>query len=396
MNLRFSILDAFYYRREAVGVVIQVMMGILIFVIALSFVATVRSNNDDLLFGTVGGHWLIQPQTKQDVLSANSATLDSLKQSSDVSTVRARVRTTLSLTNPNQDNMRPESVSVTAVGIDVEHEPDLVNNFGIDAEDLEENTVVLTSHVAEQLGVQKGDQVTFSGSTGMIVLTVSAISEPQLPSFILDSWVVMDRSFLARCIYNDEARVSEILVDGLEGSDARQTLTALVNSLDSSAKLLSWHEASWASLGLSATIWTVLLLSVSTVVFLFICLGLTSLVYAALLSRVGDIAMIKAAGASSTKTTIFYFIQIMIQYTVGYLLGVCVSLIVMTIVNISEISSSNSAFMFALGGHDLRLTFVWWVFLIPFGLGMVVSCIVLWRPVHKVCSYPLLDLLEMR
>ena len=54
MNLRFSILDAFYYRREAVGVVIQVMMGILIFVIALSFVATVRSNNDDLLFGTVG------------------------------------------------------------------------------------------------------------------------------------------------------------------------------------------------------------------------------------------------------------------------------------------------------------------------------------------------------
>jgi ABC-type lipoprotein release transport system permease subunit len=394
--IRIAVRDVIHYRREAVGVVSLITVGIALFIVALSFVGSIGQNADRLLFGTIGANWLIQPATTSDVLTLNPSSSQRFLETSGAEALRSRLEMTATISNPTAGTDRPASASVSLVGTNLSEETELADNFGVPAQRIEPGTIDLHTQVARQLGVTEGDDVLVAVGAASLTYRITHIFTPENPSFLLDSWAVVDRAELAQAVYSDDARVNTLLVEAAETAASRAAIQDAVDELDGKATLSLWSDTSWSALMLAPQIWGILLVAISSFTFAVICIGLTSLVYAAMLARVRDFAVIKTAGARSGFLRRMYLAEVIFQYVVGYIAGAIVATVVVTVVNAVNISSSNSAFSFAVGSTSLELVPTWWAFLAPLVVGFVLTIGVLWFPIRSVSSQPVLELLELR
>ncbi|TFD19193.1 ABC transporter permease [Cryobacterium sp. TMS1-13-1] len=394
--IRIALRDVIHFRREAVGVVSLITVGIALFVVALSFVGSIGQNADRLLFGTIGATWVVQPATTSDVIPYNSSSSQRFLKTSGAESLRARLEMTATISNPKAGTDRPASASVALVGTDLSEETELADNFGVPSQGIESGTIDLHTQVARQLGVTEGDEVLVQVGPESLTYRIAHVFTPEYPSFLLDSWAIVDRSELAQAVYSDDARVNTLLVDAAETDRSRAAIQDAVDEIDGKAKLSLWADTSWSSLMLAPQIWGILLVVISSFTFAVICIGLTSLVYAAMLARVRDFAVIKTAGARSGFLRRMYLAEVIVQYVVGYIAGAIVATLVVTVVNAANISSSNSAFSFAVGSTALALVPTWWAFLAPLVVGFVLTIGVLWFPIRSVSSQPVLELLELR
>ncbi len=388
--------DVAHYRREAVGVVAQVAVGLALFIVALSFVAAIGQNADRLLFGTVGAPWLIQPTTSKDVLTVDASTLSEMSDAVGSDSIRSRLNLSANVENPSASADRPASGSVTLVGADLAAEHALGENFGLPPERLGVDRIVLADKVARQLDVTTGDAVIVSIGAARLDYTVDAVVTASTPNFILEGWVIVDRQALARKLYGDADRTNALLIDAPQTSDLRAELAAAASRLPCSTTIFLWSDTSWSSLMLGPTIWGIVLVAASTFTFLIICIGLSSLVYSAMLSRVADIAVLKTSGAPPGSLRRMYVMEVVAQYLVGYVVGAILAGALMAGVNAVGFTSTDQAFTFAVGSTTLVLVPTWWVFLGPLGIGFVVTVAVLWFPIRSLCAQPVLDLLEIR
>jgi ABC-type lipoprotein release transport system permease subunit len=394
--IRFALRDITHYRRETVGVIGQVAVGIALFVVALSFVGAIGQNADRLLFGTVGAPWLVQPATTSDPLSVDNAEIMHLKSRAGAASVRSRLDLSASLSNPSASSARPASASVTLVGVDLSAEPALGKNFGLQMERLGENRIVLAATVARQLGVVAGDALILAVGRTELPYTVDAVVSPSTPNFLLESWVLADRQALAEELYADPDRTNALLIDAPQTEAARSTIDAARANLESTTTLSLWSDTNWSSLMLGPTIWGLLLVAASTFTFFIICIGLTSLVYSALLARARDFAVLKAAGLRAGSLRRMYLGEVAAQYLIGYIVGAILAAILIVAMNAIGVTSTDTAFTFAVGSTTLAFLATWWAFLAPFAIGLVLTIAVLWFPIRSVCSQPVLDLLEIR
>jgi len=388
--------DVAHYRREAVGVVAQVAVGLALFIVALSFVAAIGQNADRLLFGTVGAPWLVQPTTSKDILTVTASQMSEMADAVGSGSLRSRLNLSANVENPSASADRPASGSVTLVGADLDAEHALGENFGLPPERLGGDRIVLTDKVAQQLDVTAGDAVVVSIGTARLDYTVDAVVTASTPTFILESWAIVDRQALARKLYGDADRANALLIDAPQTSASRAEIAAATASLPCSTTISLWSDTSWSSLMLGPTIWGIVLVAASTFTFLVICIGLSSLVYSAMLARVADIAVLKATGAPPGALRRMYVMEVVAQYLLGYVGGAILAGVLMAGVNAVGFTSTDQAFTFAVGSTTLVLVPTWWVFLGPLGIGFVLTVAVLWFPIRSLCALPVLDLLEIR
>jgi len=388
--------DVISYRREAVGVIAQVALGIALFIIALSFVGAIGQNADRLLFGTVGAPWLLQPATSGDILTIDAAEMSDVARSVGAASVHSRLNLSVNLANPSTSTDRPASASATLVGVDLAAEHALAENFGLPAERIGADRIVLTERVARQLGVTSGDTVVISIGTSRLEETVDAVVTASTPNFTLESWVLVDRQVLAHELFDDENRANALLIDAPQTDTVRSEIEAAAADLRCATTLSLWSETSWSLLMLGPKIWGIVLVTASTFTFLIICIGLTSLVYSAMLARAADLAVLKAAGASASALRRMYLMEIVAQYVTGYAVGGILAAILIAGVNAVGFTSSDQAFTFAVGSTTLVFAPTWWAFLAPFGIGFVSTVAVLWFPIRSLCAQHVLDLLEIR
>lgn len=392
MILTYAGRDLLHHRRDSATVIGIIAAGLAMFILAMSFVATVSTNADRLLFGTIGSQWLVQPATKSDQLRVPAAAATTFKTDAAATDVRYRLELPAGLGTAGADG---QTLTVTAQGVDLPAEPGLGSNFGITADDLAPGRVVLHASVADRLHVTTGDHITLWAATKSVRLTVSRVVTPANPSFVLESWVLVDRNSLASSLYDDSTRVNRILVTAPEGSAAGDRITAAASQLDGTATVKSWRDTSWSSLSLAPVIWGALLTVVMSVTFLVICLGLTSVLYSAMLARLRDFAMFKAIGMRPGQLRRMYMTEVLAWYLGGYALAAAVATLAMLGINAAGISATDGAFTFAVGSTTLNLVPTLSAYLLPLGIGLALSLAILWFPVNKICSQPILDLLEM-
>src|SRR5699024_375840 len=127
MTIRMALRDLLHHRREARGVLTLVALGTALFVVAMSFVATISTNADRLLFGTIGAPWLVEPATREDVLALEEDDAASLAGAVDADSVRLRLEAAASLApaGDQADASRPGTAAITLVGVDLDREPAL-------------------------------------------------------------------------------------------------------------------------------------------------------------------------------------------------------------------------------------------------------------------------------
>jgi ABC-type lipoprotein release transport system permease subunit len=392
--LPIALRGALHYRREGWGVIVQIAIGIALFVVALSFVGTISANAKRLLFGTIGATWLIAPETRDDALVLDDTALKQFADVTGARDVRLRVEVAANASNPTVGADRPESASVSLVGVDLDTEPELAENFGVNADALNKRNIVLHEQVAEQLGVGIGDDVTVALGVTEETFQVGAVVLPRNPNFLLSSWVLVDRTALAEGLYGDPDRITTLLVDA--SVDAAADIQAGLVGLGTPVTVSEWSDTTWSALMLGPQIWGVLLVAVFTFTFIVICIGLTSLVYSAMLARVRDFAVLKTVGASAGSLRRMYLAEVVVQYVIGFVIGVLCALAATAVVNAIGISSTSDTFAFAVGSTTLELLPTWWAILMPFGIGIVLILTVLWFPIRAVCAHPVLDLLELR
>ncbi|PPF81740.1 hypothetical protein C5E07_16025 [Pseudoclavibacter sp. RFBJ3] len=395
--IRLALHDVVHYRREAAGVVSQVAIGIALFVIALSFVGSIGQNADRLVFGSVGATWLVEPSADSGgALSFDAATAERFSSAIDAESVRPRLQLTANVSNPNGSSARPERASVSLIGADLSAEPQLAENLGLPPERIGTQHIELHEKTASRLGVTAGDEVSISVAGAEITYTVDDVVTPDTPSFVMESWAIVDRDSLAERVHGDPDSVNAILVDAADDESARVEITTAAAALGTPTTVSSWSETSWSALMLGPKIWGILLVSVFTFTYVVICIGLTSLIYSAMLSRVGDLAVLKAVGARGGTLRRMYLAEVVAQFIVGYAIGALIATATVAVVNLLEVSSTDSAFAFAVGSTKLHLDPSWWAFAAPFAIGLTLTVAVLWFPVHGVSKQPALTLLELR
>lgn len=394
--IRIAMLDVAHHRREASGLVSLVAVGITLFIVALTFVGAIQQNADRLLFGTVGAPWLAQPATKSDTITVGPSMSQQFLKTSGAQSLRSRINVTAAISNPAAGTDRPASASVSLVGLDLTQETELAKNFGLQPEQIDRGSIDIHEQVAHQLGVSVGNDVVLRVGASSATYRVAHVFSPSNPNFLLESWVIVDREGLAETLYSDADRANMLLIDAPESDTSRASIEKSLELFGVSATLSSWADTPWSSLMLGAQIWGILLVAVSAFAFVVICIGLTSLVYAALLSRVRDFAVIKTAGAPPRFLHRMYVAEITLQYLAGYVVGVLASTLIVTAVNMAGVSSTNSAFTFAVGSTTLELVPTWWAFVAPLFVGFVLTVGALWLPIRSVTSQPVLTMIELR
>jgi len=158
----------------------------------LSFVGSIGQNADRLLFGTVGAPWLVQLATTGDTCSLDADVQQRLRQGSGAESVRSRLDISANLANSSAPTDRPESVSVSLVGVDLSAESSLAANFGLPSKRLSADSIVLADKVARQLGVTEGQSIELVVGTRQLSYQIDKIVSPVTPDFLLDSWVIVD------------------------------------------------------------------------------------------------------------------------------------------------------------------------------------------------------------
>ncbi|WP_125777460.1 ABC transporter permease [Antribacter gilvus] len=400
MIARIALRDLTHHWREAVGVVTMVALGLSLFVVAMSFVATIAQNADRLLFGTIGAPWLLEPATRDDALRLGEADAAGLGERVGAASVRMRleVPATLVPAGGTHDPARPGSATATIVGVDLADEAVLARSFDVTQTDLGPGNVVVHREVAAQLGLAEGDEVELRAGSFAGVLTVSRVVVPENPSFVLATWVLVDRASLAEDVFGDAERVNQVLVDAPETDAvgaALEDAAADLSTDGATATVSPWTATPWSALELGPRIWGILLVSAFTFMFLVVCLGLTSLVYAALLARLRDVAILRVTGMSPARVRRTFLFEVVLQYGVGFTLAAGIATVAILVVNAVGVTSTADAFTFAVGATTLRLMPAWWAYLVPFGIGLVLSVAVLWAPIRSISNRPVLELLEL-
>lgn len=395
MITRLALRDLAHHRRESVGVVAMIALGMTLFVVGMSFIATISENVDRLLFGTIGATWLVEPATSVDQLSVDDVAAQEFRETAGADSVRVRleVPATLVPAAPRDDPSLPESATATVVGVDLEAEPALAENFGV-RDDLG-GGMVLHGDVAEQLGVGVGDRLVLRVDGGAAEFEVTGVATPQNPSFVLSTWALVDRGALGQALFADPDRANQLLVEAPETDLARDGVTAAAADLPGDAAVAIWTDTSWSALELGPRIWAIMLLSVLSFTFFVVCVGLTSLVYAALVARLRDVALLRSTGLEPGQVSRMLMLEVVIQFLVGFALAVLAGIATVAAVGAVAPGSTAEAFTFAVGATTLELTLTWWVLVAPFVIGLVLTMAVLAAPIRSISRQPVLDLLEM-
>jgi len=150
-----------------------------------------------------------------------------------------------------------------------------------------------------------------------------------------------------------------VLVEAPQTNAARSAIESTLANLGVNRTVSLWSDTSWLSLMLGSQIWGIVLIAVSTFTFMIICIGLTSLVYSAMLSRVRDFAVLKTVGASAGSLRWMHLGDLLVQYAIGYLAGVILAMAVVGAVNLLSITSTNAAFTFVVGSTMLSFVPTW-------------------------------------
>lgn len=380
-----------------IGIIITI--GLLGVILGLSFIQGIKDNYLTLAVGTIAGNLNITSEA--EYMTCDSAAIGEIEKLTKVTAVAPRIMNSSFI-------VKDDNYSVcTCIGIDTAKEKELVSNFSsVDKPFIlpADNSIAITNTVAEKLNVEVGDLIQLSVTTKeneRVVedFTVSCIYEGKATNSAIESWIIINIDTLQKMMKLNENEVSTLKIftsgDLYNLDIVQNSVQAILETKNNGEGIVEcWYNTEAADYMTAPTIYSSILLVFAGILFILIAIGITSVLFSAMLGRVREFGVLQAMGMSRRKIAAIYFIEIMMIVGASAVVAILVSVCAVAAVNKQEISTFSEALVFTFGGRVLRLSFTAANCIFPIIIVSVLSSLTSIISVIKVTKIKLIDALN--
>ena len=383
-------------RNRRTNLIIGIIMtiGLIFVVIALGFIGGIKTNYEKLILGTMSGDISI---TTEDDTFQMTKDIEHLSQLDGVVSVAPRLYTSGYLFLGSDGDSYE---TITCIGIDEEQDEQLVANFSRNDNEftLSEGMIAITKQKAEILGLEVGDHAqivlfTSAGQSEKVDVTVSCIYEGKSSNSAIEAWTIMKISDMRKIMDLEKNEVTTVKIFASEKIDLAkllQTISSKLGETQDDYDLETWEETSAADMMRTPTIYSAILLGFSGVLFVLISIGITSVLFSALLGKTKEYGVMQTLGMKRGQIAHMNFVEMFMLITISMGIGLVICLITVGVVNANEIALASDAMKFTFGGNVLTLKLSLQYCLIPILFIYLLSICISFMAVRKVTKIPVL------
>ena len=383
-------------RNRRTNLIIGIIMtiGLIFVVIALGFIGGIKTNYEKLILGTMSGDISI---TTEDDTFQMTKDIEHLSQLDGVVSVAPRLYTSGYLFLGSDGDSYE---TITCIGIDEEQDEQLVANFSRNDNEftLSEGMIAITKQKAEILGLEVGDHAqivlfTSAGQSEKVDVTVSCIYEGKSSNSAIEAWTIMKISDMRKIMDLEKNEVTTVKIFASEKIDLAkllQTISSKLGETQDDYDLETWEETSAADMMRTPTIYSAILLGFSGVLFVLISIGITSVLFSALLGKTKEYGVMQTLGMKRGQIAHMNFVEMFMLITISMGIGLVICLITVGVVNANEIAVASDAMKFTFGGNVLTLKLSLQYCFIPILFIYLLSICISFMAVRKVTKIPVL------
>ena len=383
-------------RNRRTNLIIGIIMtiGLIFVVIALGFIGGIKTNYEKLILGTMSGDISI---TTEDDTFQMTKDIEHLSQLDGVVSVAPRLYTSGYLFLGSDGDSYE---TITCIGIDEEQDEQLVANFSRNDNEftLSEGMIAITKQKAEILGLEVGDHAqivlfTSAGQSEKVDVTVSCIYEGKSSNSAIEAWTIMKISDMRKIMDLEKNEVTTVKIFASEKIDLAQllqTISSMLGETQDDYDLETWEETSAADMMRTPTIYSAILLGFSGVLFVLISIGITSVLFSALLGKTKEYGVMQTLGMKRGQIAHMNFVEMFMLITISMGIGLVICLITVGVVNANEIAVASDAMKFTFGGNVLTLKLSLQYCFIPILFIYLLSICISFMAVRKVTKIPVL------
>lgn len=237
-------------RNKRTNMVIGIIMavGLIFVVIALSFIEGIKTNYEQLILSTMAGDLSI---SAEDDTFAFTKDMENLTTNEQIRSVAPRLYASCYLFNADDDETYE---TVTAIGIDVDQDEALVDNFSRKEEEfvLGKDKIAITKQKAKALDLKVGDKaqlvfLTSKGQSEKKEVTISCLYEGKSSNAAIEAWAILPISTMRSMLELEKDQVSTVKVFLEDGNDLEEYRNLIEKKLDDKKYTVeSWKETSAA------------------------------------------------------------------------------------------------------------------------------------------------------
>lgn len=382
-------------RNKRTNMVIGIIMavGLIFVVIALSFIEGIKTNYEQLILSTMAGDLSI---SAEDDTFAFTNDMENLTTNEQIRSVAPRLYASCYLFNADDDETYE---TVTAIGIDVDQDEALVDNFSRKEEEfvLGKDKIAITKQKAKALDLKVGDKaqlvfLTSKGQSEKKEVTISCLYEGKSSNAAIEAWTILPISTMRSMLELEKDQVSTVKVFLEDGNDLEEYRNLIEKKLnDKKYTVESWKETSAADMMRTPTIYSGILLAFAGVLFVLIAIGITSVLFSALLGKTKEFGVMQTLGMKRGQIVLMNLFEMVILITVSMVSGVIICQLATIGINAAEIEVASDALKFTFGGNVLSVKMTLVNCLIPAVFIFSLSCLISVIAVRKVTRIPILE-----
>lgn len=369
-------------------------VGLIFVAISLSFIQGIKSNYEKLILGTIAGD--ISISTDEETFECTDAKLNKLTEIKGISMAAPRLYSSCFLFHGDT------YVTATGIGIDKSKDKQMVSNFSRKGNKflLKSNSIAITKQLAKEIDVQVGDtiQIVFCSTNAQTEkqdVTISCIYEGKSSNSAIESWTILDIADMRRLMGVDKDTVTTVKAfseDGVSNIESlKKEVQEQLKNDSRSFTVETWKETSAADMMRTPTIYSAILMSFAGILFVLISIGITSVLFSALLGRVREFGVMQTLGMKKRQIVCINLVEMLIMITISMLIGVVICIVATGAVNAAEIGIASDALKFTFGGNVLTLELTGMNCLCPIGFIYVLSICIAVVAVRKITKIPLLE-----
>ena len=382
-------------RNKRTNMVIGIIMavGLIFVVIALSFIEGIKTNYEQLILSSMAGDLSI---SAEDDTFAFTKDMENLTTNEQIRSVAPRLYASCYLFNADDDETYE---TVTAIGIDVDQDEALVDNFSRKEEEfvLGKDKIAITKQKAKALDLKVGDKaqlvfLTSKGQSEKKEVTISCLYEGKSSNAAIEAWAILPISTMRSMLELEKDQVSTVKVFLEDGNDLEEYRNLIEKKLDDKKYTVeSWKETSAADMMRTPTIYSGILLAFAGVLFVLIAIGITSVLFSALLGKTKEFGVMQTLGMKRGQIVLMNLFEMVILITVSMVSGVIICQLATIGINAAEIEVASDALKFTFGGNVLSVKMTLVNCLIPAVFIFSLSCLISVIAVRKVTRIPILE-----
>ena len=380
-------------KRTSLVVGIIMSVGLIFVVVALSFIQGIKTNYETLILGTIVGD--VSISSVDDTFKYSDKQIASLESLDGISSAAPRLYEGCYLFNGDT------FVTATCIGIDESKDEQLVSNFSRRDNELvlNYNSIAITRQLSELISAEVGDKIqiafrSMEGQSKKMDVTVSCLYEAKSSNSAIEAWVVMRIADMREMMNMEENEISTVKVflnDNVDLAEQKIVISEMLKEAETSYVTELWKETSAADMMRTPDVYAMILMSFASVLFVLISIGITSVLFSALLEKIGEYGVMRTLGMKREQIIFMNLLEMLILITISMVAGTLICAIIVGVVNAAEIGISSEALKFTFGGNVLTLKLKLGNCLLPISFIFILSICISIIEVRKVIKIPILD-----